>query len=115
LAVLDAKWYKVLGGDFPGTQDIIKQIMYQATVSEDHTVKINAFLVPLAEDLPSARLLAHAALTGNQGLDSRFPGVLVIGLPWKLMASAYSQARHIPVERLLDGLTTEGAAGPANG
>lgn len=115
LAVLDAKWYKVIGSDFPGTPDIIKQIMYQATVSEDHTVKINAFLVPLAEDLPSARLLAHAALTGNQGLDPRFPGVLVIGLPWKLMASAYSQARHIPVERLLDGLTTEGEAGPANG
>lgn len=88
--ILDAKWYDISNREWPGVQDVVKQIMYQASVTERHLVLCNAFLVPVSWTSPMPKMIGEARMDINGRADTRFPVIRVMAIPWKMAVEAYS-------------------------
>lgn len=90
IVILDAKWYDVAGQDWPGTQDVIKQIMYQVSVTDNLRVIRNAFLVPTCMHGQEIFCVGRACMANSsEKTDERFPEVDLLAVPWNLAYAAY--------------------------
>ncbi len=88
LQIADAKWYDFDGGDLPHLEDVVKQIVYQMTISPDQSVKNNLFLVP-GLDGTSWDSAGHFRMRTDK-IDDRFPSIQVIRLNWDEVADSYT-------------------------
>lgn len=93
ICILDAKWYDVGNREWPGSQDVIKQMMYESTVDEERRVSGNVFLVPVPERTGEPRIIGEARMVALGRVDGRFPSIDVIGIPWHSAVAVYC-GRH---------------------
>ncbi len=90
IVILDAKWYDADSRDWPGTQDVIKQMMYQASVANNLRVICNAFLVPTCMYGQEIFCVGRACMANSsEKIDERFPEVELLAVPWNLAYAAY--------------------------
>jgi len=93
----DAKWYKVDVGELPGTPDAIKQFSYGSTIIEDETIIGNFLFLPTLTNAPWVHL-GRLTMQTDQGTDTRFPDILLIGLGWDNAVALYSRTGQFPSE-----------------
>jgi len=109
ICILDAKWYDISRQEWPGAPDVVKQVMYQASVVESQQVLCNAFLVPVDEGDAEPRVIGMAHMAVGGEADVRFPPVDVMAIPWKTAVAAYCGLAK--GNRIADAI--RGAAGDA--
>lgn len=108
IVIADAKWYRVWRDEFPGTPDVIKQLMYELSVAPGISVLGNAFIVPIPE-IESDALEAFGEINmDSRGLsDPRFPSISVVGVHWDTIVNSYISG--VPLHAMTSFLTSHRA------
>lgn len=97
VVIADAKWYRVWRDEFPGSPDVIKQMMYESSVASEIAVVGNAFVVPIPDRESAAlEILGGISMEGGGVTDERFPLISVVGVKWDVIADCYISGAALP-------------------
>lgn len=97
ILIADAKWYRFWAGDYPGTPDVMKQLMYEMSTAPGVEVVGNSFLVPVPDaGADGFSAVGHIQMESAGHLDPRFPLVTVVGMQWDKVVEGYLSGVHFP-------------------
>lgn len=95
--IADAKWYRFWRGDYPGTPDVMKQLMYELSAGPDTRVVGNAFILPIPDSAAAVlETIGHIGMEAGGTADERFPLVAIIGAQWDRIVDCYISGAPLP-------------------
>jgi hypothetical protein len=100
IVIADAKWYRFWRGDYPGTPDVTKQLMYELSASPNTPIVGNAFIVPVPDDGAAVlETVGHVGMESDGIADKRFRPIAVVGVQWNRMVDCYVSGAPLPTFR----------------
>ncbi|SOC21695.1 LlaJI restriction endonuclease [Rhodobacter sp. JA431] len=100
IVIADAKWYRYWRGDYPGTPDVTKQLMYELSASPSTPIVGNAFIVPVPDDGAAVfETIGHVGMESDGIADTRFRPIAIVGVQWNKAVDCYVSGVPLPTFR----------------